>query len=97
MLQAHDQVKDGMGIQPIITFVESHLQLMVYHHKVNMKMDYMTDQTDHNSFIIICLFLMQAFLKHSIKWTKLCNLLSVWSFCHMREDLLEYLCLTDAE
>lgn len=30
---------------------------MVNHHKVNMKMDYMTDQTDHDSFIIIRLSL----------------------------------------
>ncbi len=71
---------------------------MVNHRKVNMKMDCMTGQTDHDSFIIICLL-----LRHPASYCALLNgesdavSFSVLSFCHVRVDLLEYLCLTDAE
>lgn len=98
MLQAHDRMKNGVCTQPVIAFVESTHLLMVNHHKVNMKMDYVTDQTDHDSFIIICLF----FLLSSSQLARLRGESSAVSFfvcslCHMREYLLEYLCLTDAE
>jgi len=53
---AHDQVKNGVGALPVIAFVEDTLFVMVNHHTVNVKMDCMTDQADHNSFIILCLF-----------------------------------------
>ena len=73
----------GLARSFIIAFVESTHELMVNHHKVNMKMDYMTDQTDHDSFIIIRLSLKATPAELSGESSAVS--FSVWRFCHMRE------------
>lgn len=53
-LKTHDQVRNGMAQCLLLLFVGSTQQLMANDHKVNMKMECMTDQTHHDSFIIMC-------------------------------------------
>lgn len=65
---AHDHMKNGVCTLRIIAFVGSTHFLMVNHHKVNMKMDYMTGQTDHDSFIICS-------HTRTVKWRELRSLL----------------------
>lgn len=54
-LPAHSRRRSGSGSGWlfIIAFVESSHQLMDNHHKVDIKMDYLTPQTDNKSFIIL--------------------------------------------
>lgn len=57
----------GMGASSswfVIAFVESSHQLMANHQKVDIKMDYLTPQTDNNSFIILCLAVALSWKPH---------------------------------
>lgn len=49
----HSRERSGSGSRFIIAFVESSRRLMDNHRKVDIKMDYLTPQTDNNSFIIL--------------------------------------------
>lgn len=77
-----------MGAQPVIAFVQRTHLLMGDDHKVNMKMDYMTNQADHGSFII-CFFLSNTQLAISLLMERALQCLSLCGILSSEEIFIE--------